>query len=429
MAGLYIHICRIKDLSLTTMAEATIHHLPYEILSQIFLASLPLGASHPAQLPAASSLDQHLQRLAQNSHFDAGLVVRLQPIVQLEHNIAALRWRSRNTTFYSVPPAVIHTLNECSSRWYNMHFVLNMHDMCQLDPKDGLPRLQRLGLEECQGWDELELPLQTFSNAPALRHLYLGVNFSLDYIELPWLQVLRVDTPGWLDRWQYLGILENLPNIEGVHMQILPMLDVMHSSPQLIQSNIRVLALSLPSGESESYIDTLDFLTCPALESLTISSSPRKVPFLAGSLTEFISRSSPPLRELKIENPYASDAIEDLVQCLVALPTLEVLSVKALALTTARDILRRMSDDSQSAPTFLPRLQRLDISVAPLPADFEWNFDEVLPMLHYRWNVQPQGDISRLQVFKLTGAASWRPNPVLAQLEVLVDEGMVVEIG
>ncbi|KAJ7619346.1 hypothetical protein FB45DRAFT_930513 [Roridomyces roridus] len=446
-----------------------IHHIPCEILSEIFVQCLPSEyfSADPSTAPlvlAAVGSDWRrlsiatprlwsrislplLRSLGDNS----GIIQMFQCWLARSGGCplsidAFCLGRSKDNTPNSIPPVLLHALNECSSRWQEVKFMFSADDFRRLQAKNGLPLLRKLDVTVVGS--PPEIPLTIFGNAPAIRVVQLGGGVSLSNFTFPMGQLRCIHTPS-LSVGQFIHILREATNL----VEFGTCVDVMETLPtsrtDVQAGNLRSLSLYLPDP---NWINLLDSLTCPTLETLTLKSYGYS-PIPANHLSRFISRS--PLRFLSIGLPRSEAALNDLPECLSAAPRLEELSIKYLGQEPAYDLFRRMSIvHPAESHSFLPFLHTLIIGVRPQALyaqnrnrDRGWTYEEVLPMLVNRWNVHPAADAAltsaRLRAFHLDVTdldkdQSPTPSPplklpkrgsvVFAQMQALVAEGMRIWI-
>ncbi|KAJ7619309.1 hypothetical protein FB45DRAFT_755246 [Roridomyces roridus] len=443
-----------------------IHRVPSEILSEIFVECLPSKyldpkpSEAPLLLAAVASGWRNLAiatprlwsrislNLDESSRDDSGIIqLFLCWLARSGGSPLSLDvfcgWNRQSPGEYtpkSLSPVLLRALNECSSRWQDIEFSLSPDDFRQLQAKEGLLMLRKLNVTFIGG-DEIpsEVPLTIFSNAPALRDVRLSQGIELRDLALPMGQLHRLRTSTLSDAGQLFHILREAPNLVSFETHI-----ETHSMwrTDVRCENLRSLSVYFPHG---FWIDILDSLTCPALETLKLDSSGEPSSIELNHLLRFISRSS--LRFLSIELPQ-SDTVDslpftDLPECLLAAPRLEQFSVTSLGRAAANDLFGRLSVLDAAEP-FLPFLHTLRIGVCPKALwganrARDWTYDQVLPMLVYRWNVPPGGTLAQLRDFHMDVTdLDYGPDPslklpkrnsaVFAQMEALVAEGMKIWI-
>ncbi|KAJ7452147.1 hypothetical protein B0H11DRAFT_2074523 [Mycena galericulata] len=351
---------------------------------------------------------------------------------------------------YTLPESFLDALSHSSARWQDVNLVLPFPDFYRLQADRGLPLLRRLAIATSTDTPPSPPPppLTLFGNAPVLDDVHLGEGFDLFKVPLPLNQLSYFASRSrTTTAVHYFLVLQQASHLLEISFDLHGLRwgygDSTVSSPSHVKSNIRSLTVHLPP----IFFDLLQWMTCPALETLTISSYMfSSMP--SQSLLSFLSRPSPPLRKFVVDFPTAvGDAILDIVQCLLAMPTLASLEIKSLTARTANDIFSRMCDTTS---LFLPQLQTLRVEVKPSPNDSSWTYDVVVRMLVARWNVNA-GDIhnvAQLQDFGLrtshfgtrfdamfnpfdsTVRPPQKPKPAeLSQLEALAEAGMMIDLG
>jgi hypothetical protein len=271
-----------------------------------------------------------------------------------------------------------------------------------------------------------------------LHDVSLGDGFTLSNITLPLHQLTYFDSrashlvrrAGPATTAHYLNVLRKAPNLAEIRID-LRAIDTVKTSPP-VQSNVKSLILQCQMWDT-TILNILDCISFPALETFVISGH---APILSPPLLRFLSRSSPPLRELFLDVPaHLSDALIETMPCLIALPTLVCLEIKPLAGDTAHDIFNRLSDPTA---LFLPRLQtlRVQVNIGHVPR-LSWKYDTLARMLVARWNQQTDDNVGQLQVFAFSFSCAFgteadpfaQPDPAtLSQLEILAEQGMDIEL-
>ncbi|KAJ6472388.1 hypothetical protein DFH09DRAFT_1219595 [Mycena vulgaris] len=453
-----------------TVAAHPILALPPEILSEIFIECLPIYSATPDPLRAPmllGSICGGWRKVALSTPWLWNSFILSVNLGRATEGSAMMQlfecWLSRGgncplTMVIScypgnkdilaarsagpLPDSLIRALSHCSSRWHDVNLVLPFTDFYRLQAYEGLPILRRLAIKalaDASATDpNLTLPpcLNLFKVAPVLQDVYLGDGFPIPNVILPLHQLKYFDSR-MAAAVHYLHVLREAPQLVEIGLE-LRTLRHMDMPPAPIHSNIK--SLTLRSWEN-SFLDVLDFLTCPALETLVISGY-GFAPLPPHPLLRFLSRSSPPLTKFVVDFPHSSsDALIQVAQCLIAMPNLVRLDMKSLTVATANDVFNRMCDHNS---LFLPKLRtfRVDVNVG-LNGPSSWTYDAMIRMLVARWNSPSSDDVVQLQAFCLSSSSSGprlspyttdadnlrNPDPTtFSQLSALAREGMDIEI-
>ncbi|KAK7000404.1 hypothetical protein R3P38DRAFT_1846522 [Favolaschia claudopus] len=174
----------------------------------------------------------------------------------------------------------------------------------------------------------------------------------------------------------------------------------------------------------------LQFLTLPALKSLSISSFDISyAEFLA-----FLSRSSPPLESLRLAIPRDWSSVTTVAQVLRLMPTVVTLNLSAVPRDDRIDRFFPFLDVLSTSSDILPNLREITLRTdVPLTIDYEL----VLRMLRFRFTKCPV----KLRSFRLTvplvvplygsthSPAILPPGRLVSGLEQLMEDGLKIAIG
>ncbi|KAJ7146067.1 hypothetical protein C8R44DRAFT_756487 [Mycena epipterygia] len=444
------------DIDDVPVAGAPILELPPEILSAIFIECLPTYSAtpDPSRAPLLlGAICRDWREIALrtpwlwNSFIMSVDLGRTSAIIQLFEC-----WLSRGVSCpltmviscyghaapalpYSLPVSLLRALNHCSSRWHDINLVLPFADFYQLQANQGLPVLKKLAIKASDGGFFLDAsspppnPLNLFRNAPLLEDVCLRDGFILSRVTLPLNQLKYFDSQT-ATAVSNLDALRLAPHLEEVRLELhtLHNLDVWTR----IHSNIKSLTLHSYVWEN-SFLDILQCMTFPALETLVISGYGFDLTVIEGPLLKFLHRSSPPLRVFILDLPQSPYALFEVPRCLIAMPTLVRLQIKSLQPQTANDLFGRMCDNTS---LFLPQLQMLRVRVNGLNDPSEWTYETLVRMLVNRWQSQPSGNVVQLQIFGFNSSRDISrctfPKPdssALLQLEALALEGMDIDLA
>jgi hypothetical protein len=344
-------------------------------------------------------------------------------VISCESDVFAARWE--------FPESLICALSRCSSRWHDVHLVLPMSDFYRLWADKGLPVLRRLTMKALHysSNPNVTLPaLELFKTAPVLEDVHLGDGFTLDNVTLPMVQLKYFDSP-LAEVQHYLRLVRRALYLIEIGLDLRNLADRSDMPISPIHSSMKTLNIRSHQVWENNFIDVLDCLKCPSLETLDISGyGYSSIP--AEPLLRFLSRSSPPLHEFVVNFPHAEpDSLLQATKCLIAMPTLVRLDIKTLTVQTANDLLGRMGE---TTTLFLPKLQELRVVVNPKSDSPPFSYDTLARVLNTRWN--PQNDnVDQLQVFALSSfgrsrlAGTLDPSVAL-QISALAEEGMDIDM-
>jgi hypothetical protein len=179
-------------------------------------------------------------------------------------------------------------------------------------------------------------------------------------IHAPFLHDLRIEPTTHFPRDWKCGKI-NAPNLQSLHIddpQIL--LELIHTDHHA-DSFRHLRSLSLGWVREEDIIQMLEILYTPSIASLSLTTWCDNTPSLAPALRNFLSASTPPLKELRLIRPGIHVCRANLTSILDVLPSLESLYLLGVDLSAA--FLTALTPKSMEHPTtwLLPRLRSLHL--------------------------------------------------------------------
>ncbi|KAJ7040817.1 hypothetical protein C8F04DRAFT_228474 [Mycena alexandri] len=250
-------------------------------------------------------------------------------------------------------------------------------------------------------------PVASFTNAPSLTSVQLSAGSAADPIVLPWPQLTSLKCEA-LYVHDCLGLLRETTQLVEFTVYLQEGGAEIQHLPFLILPTLRSLHLL----REECHMDLLQYLTLPALETLSISFENHGIPrFFA-----FLSRSACPLHRV-IFDAWPFDQAE-LVKCLAAMPSLQHLKLWRPQYFTD-SLLLQLADPA----VLLPNLKSLELNhVYPI----QFTMPALVGMLSARSNAPV-----RLQSFQtVLHKASMVTDPVSEIcLQALVASGMKIQIN
>ncbi|KAJ7771490.1 hypothetical protein B0H16DRAFT_1513706 [Mycena metata] len=416
----------------STLSRCPISTLPFELMAEIFVLTLPTLGTSPGSSEAPLLLGSVCTvwrkiALATPSLW-AALCVRnidttsVVPLTGL--------WLSR-ARGYPLSIAVetanridlLETICRYSTQWQDVVLSVPLGvALSQLPIHGALPLLKKLEIRsedfhQIEPVDEHLLPLTVFRDAPLLREVQLRITGQVhpNMILLPWEQLTRF-TGSFLSTAESLYILFHASSLsECTLLDCWGGLEVSEEAKLLpLLKNLRL------GGDSISAV--VQRLTLPNLEFLEVSpagDSEGRTHFALETLRLLVLRSMCPLREVHLRA--VRFPVEPLLRCLGTIHTLEILEISRL---WDAAIVKGLHTSGR----ILPRLRSLIFSnpkIFPIP------YDDMISLLFSRSRAQGNGGSVQLERFAFTTNLH-TPLPdvlILDRFKAVARKGIHIHLG
>jgi hypothetical protein len=384
-----------------------LRRFPTELLSEIFLLSLPDSSTFratepPCLLGQICSLWRHIA--LSTPMLWSSLSIELWRRDADAETTLVKTWLQRSgncplsltcadrpypSYTYSGDPTthpVLDVIASCSDRWADVRLDVPIDVLHRLDTASSeMPHLTSLVLRGT-GSSPLTRSLDIFATAPHLRRITLA-NIAVQHLRVPWIQMTVCDVTHDNVK-DCLDILSMSPNLRQCTFNSMAITSPAYP-PIVRHEQLRFLSLTYTIPRNEGGIcaamaDLLDHLTLPALcdfKLMLLSRGPHRIPkpenWPQESLLLFLSRSSCPLSRLSIYG--ATD--EQLLQCLMLAPSVVVLDISSPN-TYSNKFLRGLTIPAQMDgwSAVAPNLQHIRYTGV-----YEFNFSTLVSMVASRW--------------------------------------------
>ncbi|KAJ7183239.1 hypothetical protein C8R46DRAFT_1066351 [Mycena filopes] len=279
--------------------------------------------------------------------------------------------------------------------------------------------LQQLTVHlDIEGLDTMHVT--AFAKAPLLREVsFTETPFSL--FTLPWPQLTKVTAS--FAKKNCLKILRSAPNLVECAFTAWGKDGGGRKPAVLTHSSLQSLTLLGDSDTSAWGTNFLQFLTLPALQSLTILDC-KNADFDDNAFTAFLSRSSPPLRTLALRLTGGTGLDRKSLVLIPGLVDLEIWQVR-------KTLVALVFDDFGSDTTLFPKVEHLSLLGCRAgrqlePAVFQL-LQSAAPGLAARWEARQGEKVAELKSFRITwdcGLGDLSKEAVLAPFQKLAEEGM-----
>lgn len=346
-----------------------IQHLPSEILSEIFVRSLPHDWQHNIYnfrraVMLVASINQYWRNVALSTPSLWSSISLYLEVETTEAEIDSIRtWLGRSGTFplsfrlewyidHSIPAhPIIDIFTERAELWKHAEFSMPPSMLnCIRSVKHRLIGLQTLKIDTCAA-GELLMAYDAFEIAPQLTSVIVEDHISLRSIQFPWTQLTSVDILVGFSIEECYELLCMATNLMECCLSIWgPELD----SPRAIIHHTRLHTVKIYSIDDTSTV--FDFLSLPALCSFEFCDLGGR--WAQTQFISFLSRSACSLEKLVLG---ASLSDNCLIACLSLMPSLTYLqledSFSSSSMTNTLLTLLTLPHSAPQATCLVPRLE------------------------------------------------------------------------
>ncbi|KAF8903346.1 hypothetical protein CPB84DRAFT_1823982 [Gymnopilus junonius] len=315
---------------------------------------------------------------------------------------------------------MINAINECSHRWKRLACIKLPPAFCNLlcGNLQGTPLLDSLTIQDAPSYGEIKFHLKAGKPSPktiGISDLYL-CSFDVDFSRVTTIIAGGITFSDILDVIRSAPLLKTCTWVDGYDFEYF------EPSGQIPFVHSELETFSLETSLHEDCLRLLDYLTLPALQSLSCDFYGEDCP--TTSLKSFLERSCCRLLAVKLSGiAMKKDELVDLVQLLPAVQNASIIQEK-FSINEFQPFYTCLLTDSE----LLPAVSSLHIAV-----DTGFNWTDLASFVYY--DMESHRMKRPLRVLKIRSSAVYelRPRYIsrdrLKLIQKLKDQGIEVSVG